>query len=98
MNRGSIPQIGRCIGCNQPSRLDDGVCDDCLTQHGRKWAELSNRCRTDPEFARAVYEKIATGKGRAMFLAMYGYTAPQGLGNIGYPTQKALTRELGSRN
>ncbi len=69
---GEIPQIGRCIGCFRPARLDDGVCRPCLTQRGRWWAEMSHRCRTDPEFARAVYERIGYERGRRIFVLMYG--------------------------
>ena len=77
----SIAQIGRCIGCNRSDRLHDGVCDACLTRRGRKWAEMSNRCRTDPELALSVYEQLATDRGRALFLAMYGRAVLQGRGN-----------------
>ena len=77
----SIPQIGRCIGCDRPDRLYDDVCDACLTRRGRKWAEMSNRCRTDPEFALSVYDSLKTGRGRALFLAMYGRSALRGTGN-----------------
>ncbi len=67
-----LPQIGRCIGCDRPARLDDGVCEACLTRRGRRWAEMSSRCRTDPEFALAVYSRIQTDRGRELFLRMYG--------------------------
>jgi len=77
----SIPQIGKCIGCDRADRLHDGVCEACLTRRGRKWAEMSNRCRTDPEFALTVYEKIATDRGRQLFLTMYGRAALRGRGN-----------------
>lgn len=65
-----ISEIGRCIGCDRPSRLDDGVCEPCLhhPKRGRRWAELAHRCRTDPEFARAAYERIKDDRGRRMFL------------------------------
>lgn len=76
----SIPQIGRCIGCDRPNRLDDGVCGACLARRGRKCAEMSNRCRTDPELAASVYDRIQTDRGRAMFLEMYGRVALDGRG------------------
>ena len=76
-----VVHIGRCIGCDRPGRLDNGVCEACLTRRGRKWAEMSNRCRTDPEFALSVYDQIQTDRGRAMFLEMYGRTALAGRGN-----------------
>ncbi len=67
-----IAEIGRCIGCDRPGRLWSGVCDACLTQRGRKWAVMSYRCRTDPEFALAVYSQITTDQGRELFLRVYG--------------------------
>jgi len=67
-----IPTIGRCIGCDRPSRLKNGVCEPCLTRRGRKWAVMSYRCRTEPEFALAVYVSIKTERGRELFLWMYG--------------------------
>ncbi len=84
-----ISQIGRCIGCDRLDRLDEGVCDACLTRRGRKWAEMSNRCRTDPEYAASVYERIQTDRGREMFLAAYGSSLLAGRGNsIGAVRQK----------
>lgn len=76
-----IAQIGRCLGCDRVERLDDGVCEACLTRRGRKWAEMSNRCRTDPEFAASIYERIETDRGREMFLAAYGKSLLAGRGN-----------------
>ncbi len=67
-----IATIGRCIGCDRPARLDDRVCRACLTRRGRRWAEASGRCRSDPEYARAVFGSIATTGGRKLFLAIYG--------------------------
>jgi hypothetical protein len=67
-----VPTIGRCIGCDRPARLERGVCLACLTRRGRRWAEMSSRCRRDPEFALAVYSRIATDRGRALFLGAYG--------------------------
>jgi len=75
MTRENIPTIGRCIGCDRPSRLHDDVCEACLTRRGRKWARMSHRCRTDPEFAFAVYASIKTERGRALFLSVYGVSA-----------------------
>lgn len=68
----AIPVIGRCIGCDRASRLDDGVCEACLTRRGRRWAEMSSRCRRDVGFALAVYASIATDRGRMLFLELYG--------------------------
>jgi hypothetical protein len=79
--KGSMAQIGRCVGCDRPARLDDGVCEACLSRRGRRWAEMSHRCRTEPEFALAVYAKIKTDRGREMFLTAYGHTALRGEGS-----------------
>jgi len=68
----TVPQIGRCVGCDRPSRLSDEVCEACLTRRGRRWAEMSHRCRTDPEFALSVFDRISNDRGRALFLATYG--------------------------
>jgi len=72
----NVVWVGRCIGCFRMSRLDDGVCAECLCKRGRKWAEMSHRCRTEPAFARAVYEQIEDARGRRLFRLMYG--APDG--------------------
>jgi hypothetical protein len=68
---GGIPEIGRCIGCDRPSRLHDGVCEACLTQRGRSWAVTSHRCRTEPKFALAIYGRLKTDRGRELFLRAY---------------------------
>lgn len=71
---GEIFTIGRCLGCDRMRRLDDGVCTACLEgpHRGRRWAEMSHRCRTDRAFAREVFERIETRSGRALFALMYG--------------------------
>ena len=85
-----IPEIGRCIGCDRSARLYDGVCEACLSRRGRKWAEMSHRCRTDPEFALGVYAMIKTDRGRALFLTVYGTSVLRGRGsNIGAVRDKA---------
>jgi len=74
-------QIGPCKGCGRsrdsdgfPLRLDDGVCKGCLESkgRGRKWAEMSHRCRTDGAFALTVYNSIQNDTGRKLFELMYG--------------------------
>ncbi len=69
-----VVHIGRCLGCDKCARLDGGVCMECLSspRRGRRWAELANRCRTEPEFALAVYAQIRTDRARAMFLSIFG--------------------------
>ncbi len=68
----SVPTIGRCIGCDRPSRIFEGVCDDCLQHRGRRWAELAHRCRTDLDFARVVYARIESVRGRELFVHLFG--------------------------
>jgi hypothetical protein len=64
--------IGYCEGCDRMAELDAGACHECLSRRGRRWVEMSWRCRTDPEFARAVYARIATVRGRMIFAFFYG--------------------------
>ena len=65
--------IGRCKGCDRARQLDDGVCEDCLTPpRGRAWAERAHRCRTNPAFAKEVYESIQSLSGKKMFIGMFG--------------------------
>jgi hypothetical protein len=42
---------------------------------------MSHRCRTEPEFALAVYAQIKTDRGREMFLTVYGAPALRGKGS-----------------
>lgn len=67
--------IGRCKGCDRMRRLDDGVCNECLQSdsRGRVWAERAHRCRTDPEYAKTVYESIQKESGKRIFAKMFGY-------------------------
>ena len=79
-----VTEIGRCKGCYKgPQRLDDGACDNCLTdpKRGRKWVEMSHRLRTDPAFALESFNKIGIRKpereiaGKLLFIRMYGLPA-----------------------
>lgn len=69
-----LTEIGRCIGCNRPGILDNGVCQDCLNSpnRGRKWAELAHKCRVDPTYAQTIYDSIKTDRGRKLFVLMFG--------------------------
>jgi hypothetical protein len=64
------------------ARLDDGVCEPCLTdpRRGRRWAEVSNRCRKDVEFARRAFDAITSATGRRIFVQMYGNPYERGGG------------------
>lgn len=66
--------IGRCIGCDQLSRVDVGVCPECLThpKRGRAWAEMAHRCRVDQEYSASVYSRIRTDHGREIYRRMFG--------------------------
>lgn len=69
----AVTCIGRCKGCDRMRRLDDGVCEECLSpSRGRLWAERAHRCRTDPAYAKTTYDSIKTNSGRKMFVAMFG--------------------------
>ena len=65
-------EIGRCIGCWEPARLNDGACSACITQRGSRWIIMSARCRIDPDFALEVFRRIKDDRGRRLFLRMYG--------------------------
>ena len=77
---GDIVHIGKCKGCNNNAKLNDGVCENCLNAHlkGRKWAEMSEKFRQSPEFALKVYNEIGTSRpdreiaGKFLFIKMYG--------------------------
>lgn len=53
--------------------LESGVCRGCLDdpRRGRRWSEISHRCRSEPAFALAVYRRIATPGGRRLFALAY---------------------------
>jgi len=82
---GFMDKIGRCKGCDKAARLDDGVCKSCLDnpKRGRAWAEMSNKCRTEPDFAFSVYARIRTPRGREIFVEAYGL--PPGSERIARP-------------
>lgn len=69
-----VIHIGRCKGCNNVARLDEGACRACLGDgtRGRKWVEMAHRCRTEPEFALNVYRRIKSSDKRAAFVEMFG--------------------------
>lgn len=69
----NVVTIGKCIGCGRSAQLDDRVCLDCLNSpaRGRKWAQLANRIRTDPEFARIVYAQMKNVKSRKLFMMLF---------------------------
>jgi len=69
-----VARIGPCKGCARVARLDDGVCLGCLgsPRRGRRWAELGDRVRRDPELARQVFDAITSDRGRRLFVTMFG--------------------------
>lgn len=71
---GEVIQIGRCMGCELPARLDEGVCQRCLRDpsRGRCWAETARRIRTEPAFACKVFLKLGSGSARSEFLRFFG--------------------------
>jgi hypothetical protein len=88
----SMDQIGRCKGCDKAAKLDDGVCKDCLEnpKRGRDWAEMSHLCRTEPEYAFAIYARIRTARGREIFVQAYGL--PPGAERIARPQLSLVNR------
>jgi hypothetical protein len=85
MVMGDVTEIGKCIGCDKgPRRIDGGVCPECLghPKRGRKWAEMSHRIRTEPEFALISFNEIGVRKpayeitGKTLFIRDYGF--PEG--------------------
>lgn len=70
----NVVSIGCCKGCTVRARLDDGVCRECLSspRRGRAWALMSERVRTNREFAVVTYNRIKTDAGREVFVRMYG--------------------------
>lgn len=78
-----IATIGRCIACNRPSRLHNGICEACVTRRGPRWAELARWCRRDVEFALALYESLASDRGRSLFLEIYGESLVRGASSTG---------------
>ena len=85
-----VTEIGRCKGCDRRGRLESGVCQECLTspKRGRKWAEMSHRCRTEPAFALACYNAIKLSSGKKLFEIMYGL--PPGAVPTGKPTLRVV--------
>lgn len=66
-----VIEIGRCFGCSGRGRLQDGACAECA-KRPREWLDRARKCRHDPEFARKVYESIATRAGRELFVRNFG--------------------------
>ena len=54
---------------------------------------MSSRCRSDPEFALSVYARIATDRGRAMFLEIYGASLVRGASTTGRVPRAERTGE-----
>ncbi len=69
--------IGICKGCEKRAVLMNGACSECLKK-GEKWAQMAHRCRTEPEFAKRVYNTIPDDRENAkkMFIFMFG--VPEG--------------------
>lgn len=75
----AVPIIGRCKGCARMGCLDDGVCRDCLDdpRRGRRWAELSERCRQSEAFRRLVFERLTNPRAKEQFIDAYGPIRPR---------------------
>ena len=73
----TVTSIGKCIGCLKMSVLDEGVGKCCLNnpQRGRVWAKTAQKVRSNPEFAKKVYNSVETLKGKKLFVEMFGLPA-----------------------
>lgn len=79
-----VPTIGRCIGCDQSARLDNGVCQACINCHGRPWAAATDSFRRNPKLALVIYARLKTNSGQQKFLREYAEAVFQGLiGHLG---------------
>lgn len=66
--------IGRCRACLARPRVLDpsiGVCTECLSRRGRRWAALCIRAREDEAF-RASVRTYLDPRARKLFDAMFG--------------------------
>lgn len=54
-------------------RAGAGACEECLTApaRGPGWVEKAHKVRTNPEYARMVYDQIESRSGKKLFLAMF---------------------------
>lgn len=79
-----VTRVGHCVGCNRFRVVDaeDSICADCLTSplRGRGWALTMHRCRTDPRFAREVFDAIRSDRGRLLFIKLLGVPRPRAEG------------------
>lgn len=56
----TVIHVGRCVCCLRMRALDRGpACEWCRAVHGRRFVELAERFRNDPEFARAVLARMS---------------------------------------
>lgn len=67
----NVVSIGICKGCLRRNRLEDGGCEDCRGL-GPRWAELCDKVRNNPDFARMVYARMTSDLQRRSFLDMFG--------------------------
>lgn len=72
----NVVTIARCLGCDRSRVVDASVpiCMQCLLgpRRGRKWAFMMHECRTNPRFARSVFDAIKTEDGRRVFVQAFG--------------------------
>lgn len=86
-----VTRVDRCVGCNRfrAVNAEDSICNECLTAplRGRRWALTVHRCRTDPRFAREVFNAIRSDRGRLLFIKLLGVPRPCAEGESGdeYP-------------
>lgn len=75
-NVANVTRLGHCVGCEKFGVVEQvsGVCARCLfgRNRGLKCAVMMDRCRRDPRWARAVYDRITTERGRQTFIEVFG--------------------------
>jgi hypothetical protein len=74
MEKNNVIQIGRCYGCNKFTRLDDNVCNYCLSnpRRGRKWAEVAGKIRNNKIYALAFFNAIKIEENKQVFIEEFG--------------------------
>lgn len=72
----NVTHLGHCVGCETFGVVEhvSGVCARCLfgPRRGLKWALMMDRCRREPRWARAVYDRIISERGRRTFIEIFG--------------------------
>ena len=71
-----ITQIGICIGCSQRGILSHEACTECQEIFGERCGLLMQEIRSDPAFARKVYNSISRDGSKQIFIKFFGIPEP----------------------